>query len=192
VRKFLCRFMLFLTALSFYISTNSPVDASEQWFRLNPEEQERIIHSKDELPSLWLNEILRTVNEHYLVALLESSNVKAYRFQKNILLKLEFQSWMIRSQIYISDGRKLEHVNFTTILPSGELGVISHLSFVEVDAKSQRLISTACSDAVSLGCGRSTYNYNGEYFLLEKVEGQLKADGPWLPVWIATKIAPPK
>ena len=178
--------------MSFYISVNSQVDASEQWFRLNPEEQERIIHSKVELPSVWVNEILRTVGERSLAVMLESNNVKAYRFQKNILLKLEFQSWMTSSQIYISDGQKLEHANFATILPSGELGVIGNLWLVEVDAKNQRLISTACSDDVSLGCGRSTYNFNGKYFLLEKLEGQLKADGPWLPVWVATKIARPK
>ena len=160
---------------------------------MQPGEQERIIHSTDELPTLWLAEIRRSVEEKRLASMLELDNVRAYSFHQNrILLKLQFEGPMVSSHIYLSKGRTLEQAHFAALEPSGEFSVSSRLGLVDVDAKNERLASTVCSDAPPYGCGRSTYRYNGLTFLIEKVEGKIEPSGAWIPVWTATLIVPPK
>ena len=160
---------------------------------MKPGERERIIHSADELPTLWLAEIRRSVDEKLLDSVLKLDNVRVYSFHKNkTLLKLQFEGPMVSSRIYMSRGRTLEQAHFAALEASGEFNVSDRLRFVDVDAKNERLVSTGCSDAPPFGCGRSTYHYNGLTFLIEKVEGKIELNGPWIPAWTATKIVPPK
>jgi hypothetical protein len=193
VREFARRFLVIAAALTFYTLFNSQGFASDQSFRMNPGERERIIHSTDELPNLWLTEIHRSVDEMLLASMLKLDNVKAYSFHQNkILLKLQIEGPMVSSRIYMSRGRTLEQAHFAALEASGEFNVSDRLRFVDVDAKNERLVSTGCSDAPPFGCGRSTYHCDGRTFLIEKVEGKMELDGPWIPAWTATPIIPPK
>lgn len=185
--------MVIAAALACYAVFDSQAFASDQSFRLNPGEQERIIHSTEELPTLWLAEIRRSVDEKLLASMLKLDNVRAYSFHKNkTLLKIQVEGPMVSSRIYMSRGRTLEQAHFAALEASGEFSVSARLRFVDVDAKNERLVSTGCSDAPPFECGRSTYHYNGSTFLIEKVEGKIDPDGPWIPAWTATKIVPPK
>ena len=193
MRELIRRFLIIAAAMTFYAAFDSQIYGSDLSFRMKPGEQERIIHSTDELPTLWLAEIRRSVEEKLLASMLKLGNVKAYSFHQNkTLLKLQFEGPMVSSQIYMSMGQRLEQTHFTALEPSGELSVSDRLRSVEVDAKNERLVSTGCSDAPPFGCGRSTYRHNGSTFSLEKVEGKIELNGPWIPVWTATKIVPPK
>ncbi len=193
MRELIRRFLTIAVALTFYAVFDSQGFASDQSFRMKPGEQERIIHTTDELPTLWLAEIRRSVDEKLLASMLKLDNVRAYSFHKNMtLLKLQFEGPMVSSRIYMSRGRTLEQAHFAALEASGEFSVSAHLRFVDVDAKSERLVSTGCSDAPSFGCGRSTYRYDGLTFLIEKVERKSEPNGAWISVWAATPIIPPK
>ena len=146
--------------------------------QINPNEQTRIIHSTEELPSLWVKELHHDIDDKSLTKLLQGDHVKAHRFHdQKVLLIVEHQRIRPKSKIYISRGRILERATFAKIESTGALGVADHLWFVEVDAKNKLLTSKVCGDVGDMGCGRNTYKYNGVYFMLEKIEAQ-KIDGP--------------
>jgi hypothetical protein len=193
LRKNAWRYLVIAIALAFCTIVNSQGFASDQWFRLNPDEHERIIHSTEELPSLWVKELHHDINDESLAKLLQGDHVKEHRFHdRKVLLIVEHQGIWPKSKIYISRGRILERATFAKFESTGALGVSDHLWFVEVDAKNNLLTSKVCSDVGDMGCAKNTYKYNGVYFMLEKIESQMKLDGPWIPAWTATKIVPPK